>query len=293
MKGTGYTLKAFIVAVMASALFWRGAGDKRASSSSSKIEQAEKPSDSPGDSTTRDTAKSPGPRSTRTVTYRYISEAEFRKLAGKKWAYEELQEDPAPQKKELPIAVPGTNKKRTALCYTLDGLVLCDSEATYYFIGYWFNPNTKQRYVAFGRGEPPLTDYPNFMPAQTYFLYYRNKKVAEIRFGGGTYVFSNLEGIYVSPDRRYMIFLGKTNMGPHASELQFLVYSIAADPVEMLWSGEEATPASPGGSDRSPLSSMGGIVGLDFWSTISDASAFIMEVESDEGERNYVLFQWK
>ncbi len=68
----------------------------------------------------------------------------------------------------------GTNKKQKTNCYTLDNLMLCDSEQIYSFVGYWTNPNTKQRYMTFVKSEPPLPEYPNFIPGQTYLLYYRS-----------------------------------------------------------------------------------------------------------------------
>ncbi len=211
-----------------------------------------------------------GSKSVRTVTYRFLSEVEFKRLAGKQWSLQELQEKPVPEKKELLISTPGTNKKRKASCYTIDGLMLCDTaDYTYYFLGYWLNPNTKQRYVIFYNSSAPPPDYSNFFPSQTYLMYYRNKEVVSMQVGGGTHIYGSFEGIYVSPDQRYMIFLGKTYMAPSTSHLSLLCHSIVSDPIQMLWSSGAPQPKRKEESEGSPLEINGGIVGkVDFWSSV-------------------------
>ncbi len=107
--------------------------------------------------------------------------------------------------------------------------------------------------------------------------------------GGGTYVFNNLEGIYVSPDRRYMIFLCITNMQPHSSLLSYLLYSIESDPIKSL--SCEVKPVREEDSNEYPFS--GGLIAdVDFWSTAANPSDFIMQTDYEDGRRKYVLFEW-
>lgn len=290
-----YILKVIMVVMMAPVLFWQCAGDKQ-SSRVSKDEQAESRSNSSGDTTASDISNSQGSKSVRTVTYRFLSEAEFKKLAGKQWSLQKLQEEPVPQKKELLISIPGTNKKRKASCYTIDGLTLCDTAdyTHYYFFGYWLNPNTKQRYVIFNNSSDPPPDYPNLFPSQTYLMYYRDKEVVSMQVGGGTHIHGSFEGIFVSPDQRYMIFLGKTDLAPSSSHLDLRCHSIVSDPIQMLWSVGDPKPKSKEESGGSPFEINGDMVGrVGFWSSVSSTSALIMEMESSiGGERRYVLFEW-
>jgi len=172
--------------------------------------------------------------------------------------------------------------------------MLCDTaDYTHYFLGYWLNPSTKQRYVIFYNSSDPPPDYPNLFPSQTYLMYYRDKEVVGMQVGGGTHIHGSFEGIYVSPDQRYMIFLGKTDLTPSSSYLDLRCHSIVSDPIQMLWSGGDPKPKSKEESEGSPFEINEDMVArIDFWSSVSSTSALIMEIEIMGGARKYVLFEW-